>query len=189
LPHDLGRHILTYPGTMAQMTVDDLDFDYLASARHFHLSSLYLQKALHPQLPDLFRKLKRAGLTISLDTNDDTENLWSGVLDDLLPCVDVLLPNESEAMRMTGCKDIHDSVEVLARKVPLIVVKCGSEGALVRHGNTQISVPAIHGTTVDTIGAGNATGALSTLRAGGVEAFCDQALWRSFLEQQRFPLG
>ena len=73
LPHGDRRHILTYPGTMAELTVLDLDFDFLTQARHFHLSSLYLQAGLHRGLPDLLRRLKQAGLTISLDTNDDPE--------------------------------------------------------------------------------------------------------------------
>jgi hypothetical protein len=61
---------------MAELTVADLDFDFLAQARHFQLSSLYLQKGLHAGLPDMLLRLKRAGLTISLDTNDDPDDRW-----------------------------------------------------------------------------------------------------------------
>ncbi|MEO6830212.1 MAG: carbohydrate kinase family protein, partial [Acidobacteriaceae bacterium] len=82
LHHGGPRRTLTYPGTMSGMTRADLDFDYLASARHFHLSSLFLQRDLAPELPALFRDLKQAGLTISLDTNDDPEDKWDGVLDE-----------------------------------------------------------------------------------------------------------
>src|SRR5882757_6960272 len=42
LHHGNNRHILTYPGTMFEMSAEDLDLDYLASSRHFHLSSLFL---------------------------------------------------------------------------------------------------------------------------------------------------
>ena len=51
LPHGRSRRILTYPGIMFAMTAADLDVDYLASARHFHLSSLFLQRGLHAGLP------------------------------------------------------------------------------------------------------------------------------------------
>src|SRR5664279_4483593 len=71
---------LTYPGTIADLTVADLDFDFLVQGRHFHLSSLYLQRGLHAGLPDLLRRLKQAGLTISLDTNDDPEDKWGSPL-------------------------------------------------------------------------------------------------------------
>jgi sugar/nucleoside kinase (ribokinase family) len=46
LPHRRDRHILTYPGTMANLRLRDLDIDYLKSAKHFHLSSLFLQHSL-----------------------------------------------------------------------------------------------------------------------------------------------
>ena len=65
------RNILTYSGTIAELSLKDLDFDYLLDSRHFHLSSLYLQHALLPDVAELFRRVKAAGLTISLDTNDD----------------------------------------------------------------------------------------------------------------------
>lgn len=93
LPHGKDRHILTYLGTMAELSLEDLDLDYLKSARHFHLSSLFLQRALAPALPKLFRELKNAGLTLSLDTNDDPDDQWGGVLDELLDLVDILLLN------------------------------------------------------------------------------------------------
>src|ERR1700754_614083 len=43
LPHGADRHILTYPGAIAELTVESLNFDQLTQARHLHLSSLYLQ--------------------------------------------------------------------------------------------------------------------------------------------------
>src|SRR5271170_6061326 len=93
LQHPAGRNILTYLGTIAELRPSDLDFDYLADSRHFHFSSYYLQPNLTPSLPQLFKKLKAAGLTISLDTNDDPEDRWKGGLRDILPYVDVFLPN------------------------------------------------------------------------------------------------
>jgi sugar/nucleoside kinase (ribokinase family) len=39
LQHGSSRCILTYLGTIAQLAFEDLDLDYLCSARHFHFSS------------------------------------------------------------------------------------------------------------------------------------------------------
>src|SRR5437868_9883261 len=74
LHHEAWRNILTYAGTIAELTWDDLDLTYLADSRHFHLSSYYLQRPLRPRVSELFRHLKSKGLTISLDTNDDPED-------------------------------------------------------------------------------------------------------------------
>lgn len=210
LTHGRSRRILTFPGVMFDMKVADLDVDYLASGRHFHLSSLFLQKGLQPGLPDLFRDLKRRGLTLSLDTNDDPESRWDGVLSELLPLVDILLPNDDEICRMTGRNSVEAALDVLASTVPVIAVKCGSRGAIVQRDGSRTLVPSVSVEPVDTIGAGdsfnagflyarlngappeqaaaagNITGALSTQRTGGTEAFRDQDLRVSFLGKHGF---
>lgn len=209
LPHGDERHILTYLGTMAETAVDDLPLEYLESSRHFHLSSLYLQRGLQPGLPALLKRLKQSGLTISLDTNDDPDGRWGGVLDEILEFVDILLPSEGELIRMTGASTLEEALEIMGRRVPLIVVKCGARGALVQDGAIRQRIPGIPVVPVDTIGAGdsfnagflsaymrgasaieaarmgNITGALSTLATGGTEAFRDAALRESFLAQHR----
>ena len=73
--HGTVRHILSYLGTSARAEREHLDLDYLCSARHFHLSSLFLLKGLHKDLPGIFKTIKQRGLTISLDTNDDPDDL------------------------------------------------------------------------------------------------------------------
>jgi sugar/nucleoside kinase (ribokinase family) len=207
LPHGRTRHILTYPGTMAELTCDDLDFEYLSSGRHFHLSSLFLQTGLHAGLPALLKKLKLRGLTISLDTNDDPADQWGGILDEILPMIDVLLPNEDELLRMARANSLEQALTTMGAMVPLIAVKRGARGTLVFERGVQTDVAPIMVEPVDTIGAGdsfntgflaayvsgrspascaaagNITGALSTLRPGGTEAFRDQQLREAFLSE------
>jgi sugar/nucleoside kinase (ribokinase family) len=207
LHHGATRHILTYPGTMAEMTVAHLDQTFLADSRHFHLSSIYLQKALQPGLPELCRQLKQAGLTLSLDTNDDPEDIWGDPLNELLDLVDIFLPNAEEALRITRCDDLDQAINILAKRVPLVAVKCGRAGSIVQKGSDRWTVPPPTVEPLDTIGAGdsynagflkawlsgqtpercaatgNVTAALSTLRPGGTEAYRDSTLLQSFLAQ------
>ena len=130
LTHPGDRHILTYPGTMFEVCHEDLDIDYLASARHFHLSSCFLHRSLTARIPKLFRTMKDRGLTTSLDTNDDPADRWESGIWETLRHVDVFLPNEREALRVTGCEDLRDAIDGLASVVPLVVVKLGPQGAL-----------------------------------------------------------
>jgi sugar/nucleoside kinase (ribokinase family) len=207
LDHEGKRHILTYPGTMFEMVAADLDMAYLASGRHFHLSSFFLHNALQPDLPRIFRQLKAEGLTLSLDTNDDPEDRWGNGFDELLGAVDIFLPNEDEACRITGKPDAESAIEALAKRVPLVAVKCGKRGALVQAGTRRWLLPAASVTPMDTIGAGdsfnagflaaylrgdapdacaafgNRTAALSTLRPGGTESFRDSGLVEDFLSR------
>jgi sugar/nucleoside kinase (ribokinase family) len=210
LPHGNARRVLTYPGTMAEMGRKDVDTKYLGTGRHFHLSSLFLHRALQPDLPEIFRYLKKRGLTISLDTNDDPEDMWGGVLEELLPYVDVLLPNEYEAKCIARRDDLEDALARLAERVPLVGVKRSSNGSTVLHEGKRIDVPGLRVEAVDTIGAGdsynagflaaflrgveprvcaecgNITGALSTQRSGGTEAFRDAELREAFLAEHGF---
>jgi sugar/nucleoside kinase (ribokinase family) len=211
LPHGGTRRVLTYPGSMFEMSRADLDFEYLASAGHFHLSSLFLHKGLQADLPGLFRELKQRGLTISLDTNDDPEDRWDGVLGELLPYVDILLPNEDEVRRIARQASVEDALDALAPQIPLIVVKCGSRGAIVQQGGERLRVAGVSAAPVDTVGAGdsfnagflcawlrgadvktcavsgNVAGALSTTMPGGIEAFHDRSYREAFLRKNDFP--
>lgn len=207
LPHGPVRRILTFPGTIAELACANLDFEYLASSRHFHLSSLFLQTGLHAGLPALLKELKSRGLTLSLDTNDDPADQWGEILDQVLPLIDVLLPNEDELLRIAKVSSFEEALAKVGALVPLLVVKRGSRGALVYERGTITEVAPLIVTAVDTIGAGdsfnagflagylqgkpyvlcaaagNITGALSTQRAGGTEAFRDPQLRDPFMRQ------
>jgi sugar/nucleoside kinase (ribokinase family) len=205
LHHQNWRNILTYAGTITELTWDDLDLDYLADARHFHLSSYYLHRALRPRIVELFQRLKSKGLTISLDTNDDPDDRWEGNLQKVLQYVDVFLPNEREACKAAGTEDVEAAIRKLSEAVPLLVVKMGRKGAIAQCGNERFTSAAKVVEPVDTVGAGdsfdagflhqyvrgadiqacltsaNLAGALSTTRPGGTEAFRDVAHRQNFL--------
>ena len=207
LHHEPWRNILTYPGTIAELTWDDLDFDYLANSRHFHFSSYYLQKSLRPRVAELFQHLKSKGLTISLDTNDDPDDRWEGGLHEILRHVDVFLPNQREACKAAGTEELEDAIGTLSALVPLLVVKLGRKGALAQKGSERFTATSKEVVPVDSVGAGdsfdagflheyvrgnnlakclasgNAAGALSTTRPGGTEAFRDTEHCRQFLER------
>jgi sugar/nucleoside kinase (ribokinase family) len=205
LHHQSWRNILTYAGTIAELKFEDLDLDYLSDSRHFHLSSYYLQRALRPKISQLFQLLKAKGLTISIDTNDDPEDLWEGNLKEVLQYVDVFLPNEREACKAAGTEDLESAILKLSELVPLLVVKMGRQGAIAQRGSERFTSPARLVDAVDPVGAGdsfdagflheyvrgadipacltsgNLAGALSTTRPGGTEAFRDKQHRADFL--------
>jgi sugar/nucleoside kinase (ribokinase family) len=166
---------------------------------------IFFQKALRPRVPDLFRLAKKAGLSTSLDTNDDPDDRWERNVLEVFPWVDALLPNEYEACRLARTDDPLLALEFLAARVRL-VVKRGEKGVLARRGSEILEAPTHRVAAADTIGAGdsfdagflhqfirgatlkeclrhgNMTGALSTI-GGGTEAFRETQHRESFLSQ------
>ena len=119
--------------------------------------------------------------------------------------VDVFLPNVREAKKITGSEDAEAALASLAKRVPLVVMKIGAEGAVAQRGEERFSSPAVKVNTVDSVGAGdsfdagflwqylrgaelstcltagNLAGAFSTTRSGGTEAFRDREYREKFL--------
>jgi sugar/nucleoside kinase (ribokinase family) len=208
LPLTDTRRILTYPGAMFEMGIEDLDISYLASAQHFHLSSFFLHRRLAPHIPGLFGAMKRSGLTTSLDTNDDPQGEWAGGLNDVFPELDILLCNERELTKIAREGDVDTAAKQVAAAVPTLIVKRGSRGASAFANDRRIDAPAIPVHVQDTVGAGdtfnagflhrwlrgssldeclafgNLAAALSTTRPGGVDAFKDTACRDKFLEER-----
>jgi len=155
------RAILTYLGSLCAVEPDDVTDEFLASARHLHHGSFFLHTRLLPHMPDIFRRARELGLTTSLDTNWDPDERWNSTLADVLPLTDVFMPNEQEALYISGCASLEGAVTRLrAQGVPIVTVKRGADGARAYYGQesqrTAMSectvTPATGG---DSIGAGD----------------------------------
>jgi sugar/nucleoside kinase (ribokinase family) len=165
LPDD--RAMLTMPGTVADLTGALLPTDLLQRTRHVHISSFFLQRGLSPDLPDIFDQAHHAGATTSLDPNWDPEGEWDGGLHELLPQIDIFLPNAMEAMRLARISDLSEAI-VRLRSSPLVVVKAGADGAIAAGAGELLKVPGIPRQIVDTTGAGDSfdAGFLAAFLAG-----------------------
>jgi len=129
------RAILTLLGTVPLLRAADVREAVEAHRpRHVHVASYFLQPTLAAELPGLLAWLRGRGVTVSLDTNWDPRERWSG-LDEVLGLVDVFLPNEAEAIavaRVLGARadDPESAASVLTAAGCRVVVKRGARGAL-----------------------------------------------------------
>ncbi len=150
------RAILTYLGTVNVLQPQDVTDELLASARHLHHGSYYLHTGLRPGIPQIFRRAKALGLSISLDTNWDPAERWDGVMDELLPMTDVFFPNDQEALHISGAKDLDAAARAfLARGVRVTALKAGAKGARVYAGGVRLERPVEPVSGGDSIGAGD----------------------------------
>ena len=156
---DGDRAILTYGGSLNAVYPADITDAFLRRGRHLHYCSYYLQTNLQPAVPDMLRRARALGLTVSLDTNWDPAETWDGGLREAIAQTDLFFPNENEALAITRQAELSGALDVLhrwGRPELIVAVKRGEQGALVSAGGAQIEVPvAPVETLMDTIGAGD----------------------------------
>lgn len=172
-----ARSTMTYLGTIDADPPDWRHPDDVPAAQWLHVSSVYLQRRLAPELPRLLTLARSAGLRVSMDTNLDPTGRFAG-LAELLPLVDLVLPNASEALAMAAAlgaltDDPAQAALGLAAHGPVAVVKNGADGALLARPDGSVVTRtgrAIH--PVDTTGAGDTFDAafLAALLAGHDDA-------------------
>jgi len=160
------RAMVTYAGAMNELREVDITDEILMSANHMHVSSVFIQPALKPGLTNLFNRAKKFGLTTSLDPQWDSYERWDCDWNNLLPLVDVFLPNREELKNITKKTTIENAVNAIKRIANVIVVKNSDEGATVFYKDEVSEQPAfLHQEFADAIGAGD------SFDAGFIRAF------------------
>jgi sugar/nucleoside kinase (ribokinase family) len=151
------RAILTAPGAIPTLTADDVPAELLASARHVHVSSYFLlERSLGPGLAATLAAARAGGASTSLDTNWDPARRWgTGTLRAAIAQTDLLVPNEAEALGISGSDALPDAVHILRKAATRLVVKLGARGALCAENERlyHVTLPPVH--PVDTTGAGD----------------------------------
>lgn len=206
---DEDRANTTYPGAMDHLTINDISDTDLSKARHLHFSSYFLQPGMWGSLGELFRKAKKLGLTTSFDMQWDPQETWNLDMADVLPYVDVFLPNEKELMFLTGKNNIDEAIELVKNYTKILVIKRGNMGSFVHYREKLTNLPPfLNNQVVDAIGAGdsfnagfilkyingydidecqkfgNLTGAVSTTASGGTAAFDDYENFKCISKEQ-----
>ncbi len=178
--YDRARSVVT------DLTVDDVDWDYVRATRVFHVSGI--TPALSPSLRQVVsyavRTTKEAGILTSFDLNYRAK-LWSpeharAAIEPLLPQIDILRAGLDETrivLGLEGCAG--DTACALRERYGSQVVIITDEGRQIAafdgslHGRTPYPVE-----TVDPIGAGDAftAGFLVGFLERGIEFGLDMAV-------------
>jgi len=103
----------------------------------------------------LVERIHQLGGKVFIDCQYVTTTLREPGLVDLLRLIDVFAPNQSEACQLTGEADPEIAIGILAEFCPLVIIKCGADGAYARAGDQVWHVPALSMTVLDTTGAGD----------------------------------
>ncbi|MBO2458421.1 carbohydrate kinase family protein [Actinomadura violacea] len=145
------RAILTAAGCLAEFGPEHVPD---VTARHVHAASYFLQPRLAEALPALLRGHRAAGATTSLDTNDDPSGRWEFAPGLLAECT-FLLPNEAEALSLSGRAALPEALDALAGAGCVPVVKRGGQGAVALKDGETVHAGAPRTDPADTVGAGD----------------------------------
>ena len=105
----------------------------------------------------IFEAARAAGMKIFMDCQSIVTSLEEAPeIERALGTVDIFSPNEAEALRLTGEKNVEAALAKLAELTPVVIIKLGGGGAAARCGRETIYSPAVAvEKVIDTTGAGD----------------------------------
>ncbi|MEV4565593.1 carbohydrate kinase family protein [Nonomuraea sp. NPDC049419] len=154
---DGGRPSFHVPGANLTVAYADLDVAVLRRARAVHLGGMDVTFGLgDPAFFALLDELRAAGTVVTMDLLSEMPDLL-GMARAFLPHVDYVLPNESQALLMTGEPDVASAARALLADGPRgVLVTQGEAGSLVVTAEAEERVPALKTEVADTTGCGDA---------------------------------
>ena len=158
---DAQRTMNTFRGAAHELTADALDAEQIKGAAILYLEA-YLWRSAGPRaaMEQAMAIAHQAGRQVAFTLSDIAcikphRAEMMAMLE--AGAVDLLFANENEICELADMADRDAAIASLEQKVPLIVVTCGSEGAMAVAKGRRVSVPIARiGTgVVDTTGAGD----------------------------------
>ena len=164
VPPGYDRIFLHNPGANNTFCADDINYELVKEAKLFHLGYPPLMKTLYKddgkELVEIFKRVKKLGVTTSLDMSipdpksESGQVDWDKILKNLLPYVDIYLPSVEETMYMIQRESFdylqskasgHDMLDpldinslqglgekLLSYGTKIAVIKCGVKGFYIR---------------------------------------------------------
>lgn len=157
------RPALHVRGANAELTIDDIDFAAIASARHLHFGGTYLMPGLDGEpTAKILAFAREQGIPVTFDVLAIDRPDLLEVIEPALPYIDYFMPSLDEARMISG---LHDRREVihffLNRGARHTVFKMGADGSSVAWLGAsgeieEIRIPAFRAPVVDSTGCGDA---------------------------------
>lgn len=166
LDEDGERSFLYAPGSVEAFAFHHVQWGLLEDCACWHIPGISKLKNL--DLPELMRRGKASGKTITLDADYDADGAWKDILP-LLPLVDYFLPSWQEAEAITGCATPAEAAAFLQEHgASRVVIKLGANGCYWNQAEEHAHVPGFPVICRDATGAGDSflAGFLAGLSAG-----------------------
>ncbi len=153
------RPALHVKGANALLSLDHIDWGIVAAADFVHIGGTCLLDQLDGQpTAEILRRAQAGGAITSLDMLGMPDSDFDALFGPCLPFLDYFLPNDDDALMVSGQTNQSDAVKWLHDKgVGATVITLGAQGAsFVPAGGVEVRVPAYKVDVVDTTGCGDA---------------------------------
>jgi len=151
------RFIHTF-GANAEFRAADIPLDRVAHCRALYLGGyLLMPNVRQEELAGVFGAARKAGVKTLLDVATPGPADYLPRLEQLLPYVDVFLPNDHEAEMITGLANAVEQAELFHRlRAGTVVITMGGDGAVLVSDRVRLRAGAYPVTFVDGTGGGDA---------------------------------
>ena len=151
------RRYIHSVGANADFTLSDVDLDRVFDARILYVGGYLLLPGVAPRaLFNLFNKAQQRGMATVLDIAGVRPGDL-GLLTEVLPAVNLFLPNRDEAAALTGTDDVAEQAELfLQLGAEQVGITLGEEGAFVSSRTERIQAAPFAVHAVDASGGGDA---------------------------------
>jgi sugar/nucleoside kinase (ribokinase family) len=145
-------------GANATLCADDMPWDALEACDALHLGGITALGPLDGEpAAEVLRRARAAGALTTADCLGVKHPDALALCRACLPHVDVFMPNEDEAMTITGAADATAAALALRDLgAACAIVKCGPNGCVVADADGARTIPGFSVDVVDTTGCGDA---------------------------------
>jgi sugar/nucleoside kinase (ribokinase family) len=156
------RQVATFQGSSLEFTLDPEGCrPLLQRCRLAYSCNYFLLPRLREAVPGLFRLARSLGLRTAYDAN--AGDGWGDpgrlalLRGGIHPATDLIFLNREEAAQLTGQEEARRAAAAVEPPEATVVIKCGHEGAVVRHAGRSFQVDAfpLPAPVRDTVGAGD----------------------------------
>ena len=171
LTPDAERTMCTFLGLGREVKPADIDLATLSVSKYLYVTGyLWDTDSQKAAVLHAMQSARAAGVKVALSLSDSfcVHRHKADFLHLIQEHVSLLFGNEEEALVLTDTTNPHESIRAMAPYCDMAAVTMGSQGSLLREGETLYEIPAFPIHAVDTTGAGDmyAAGLLYGLTQG-----------------------
>ncbi|MFZ5924165.1 MAG: carbohydrate kinase family protein [Bacillota bacterium] len=168
------RTMLSFRGAGTEFRLEDTDLERVLRGKVLHVSGYcFIRDPQRGASLALVRACKEKGVRVSFDPGPQVSRVAPVVLDEVLQCTTIFLPNRLEAFELTGKSEPEEAARAALGLGPkLTCIKLGGAGCVIAEPSRCLRIAGFSVRVVDSTGAGDAFDAgflYAFLRGWGLE--------------------